>query len=228
MKKISGLIALLMCVIIGGVYANWTYAQTEDITDQKTEILFALDAVSQSGVNGDYTIESNVRFKVYQKEGSNHVAELRVETTDGSATPLVTVKFTPTAAASVDIKENGVDTEIAFTFSGFLNGGTNHLYKIDNDGNYSATGNGVEILKFKNRANNAFDKKVTWQKKTVEGSNKVEYFYVTFDAAQLLEEVNLSQPFVLDTFEEYRAFENAVGATGSIIMKVTDGVSISQ
>ena len=227
MKKLSGLIALLLCVIIGGVYANWTYAQSADITDQKTEILFALDGVKQSGVNGEYTIESNVRFKVYQKEGSDHVAELRVETTDGSATPMVTVKFTPTAAASVDIKENGVATEIAFTFSGLLNEGTNYLYKMDNEGNYSATGNGVKILTFKNETNGTFEENVTWQKKMVEGStDKVEYFYVTFDATQLLQEVNLSQEFVLDTFEEYRAFENAVGATGSIILKVTDGESI--
>lgn len=46
MKKLSGLIALLMCIVIGGVYANWAYAQTDDIPDKYVELNITIpDAV---------------------------------------------------------------------------------------------------------------------------------------------------------------------------------------
>ncbi len=35
MKKISALIAMFLCVTIGGVYATWSYAGTNDIADKQ-------------------------------------------------------------------------------------------------------------------------------------------------------------------------------------------------
>ena len=37
MKRLSILIALMLCVTIGGVYATWTYAGTNDIADAFAE-----------------------------------------------------------------------------------------------------------------------------------------------------------------------------------------------
>lgn len=231
MKKVSGLIALLTCVTIGGVYANWAYAASEDIQDKFVELSLGLADAKQDGANGTYEIISNVAFKIYQKEGSDHEAELRVESTDDQA-PMVTVKFTPTASASVDIKNNGVDTEIAFTTSSAF------VYKMDANGNYSETGTETPVLEFANESNGTFEANVgteadgytfTWQKQYEEGSTTdVEYFYVTFNAEQLLEQVHLSttKTFVLDEYKEYAAFQQSLLAAGSIILKVTDGHNV--
>ena len=219
MKKISCLISLLLCVVIGGVYANWAYSASDDIQDQFVELSLGLAGSSQTGADGVYEINTNASFMIYQKEGSNHVAEMRVESTDGK-TPYLTVKFTPTASASVDIKENGVETEIAFTTS------SPFLYKIDDDGNYDAT-NGTEtkVLTFQNEADGEFNANVTWKEGTAEGSS-LKYFYVTWEGDELLDLVNLSQEFVLDVRKEYVAFQDALLHAGSIIVKVTDGTNI--
>lgn len=229
MKKISGLIALLMCVIIGGVYANWAYSKSEDIQDEFVELSLGLAGASQEGSDGHYTIETNASFKIYQKEGTNHMAEMRVETSDGSDAYL-TVKFTPTSSASIAVKENGIPTEIAFTTS------SPFTYKIDADGNYDSTiadEDATAVLEFANEANGAFQPNVTWQKKWVNDieNGTVEYFYVTFDADELLQQVNLvelseNKTFVLDTYVEYAAFRDATLHAGSIIVKVTDGHNV--
>ena len=220
MKKLSGLIALLMCVVIGGVYANWAYSQTDDIQDKFAELNLGIADASQSGVNGEYEITSNATFKIYQKEGTNHEAELRIESSDDQD-PILTIKFTPTASASVDVKANGVPTEIAFTT------GSPFVYKMDNEGNYSATGTETAVLGFKNESNGVFEEEnvITWNKQLADDGS-VEYFYVTFNAEQLAQEVFLTDTFVLDTYLEYAAFQQSLLHAGNIIVKVSDGQGV--
>lgn len=227
MKKVGGLIALLTCVTIGGVYANWAYAKEADIQDQYEELSLGLAESSQSGTNGEYDIISNVKFTIYQREGSDHEAELRVESTDDKE-PSVMVKFTPTDAAPVNYKKFGINTEIAFT------SGNAFTYKMDNNGNYSETGTATDVLKFKNKSNGTFEANVFATNTEEIGENQQKwtmsddgsYFYVTFTAEQLLEQVNLSQTFVLDEYKEYAAFQQSLLAAGNIIIKVTDGTNV--
>ena len=219
MKKLTCLISLLLCVVIGGVYANWAYSESEDIQDTYKELSLGLTESIQDGVNGEYVIETNASYIIDQKEGSDHVAELKVVSSNTEA-PYLTVKFIPHDSASVDIKEHGVPTEIAFTTSAPF------IYKIDGDGNYKADGTETAVLKFKNEANGAFNSNVTWLEKLEDGTDKVEYFYVTFDAEDLLEQVSLTREFVLDIRSEYAAFQQSLLRAGSIIVKVTDGTNI--
>ncbi len=218
-KKVSCLIALLLCVVIGGVYANWAYSKSDDITDKFVELQLGIAGATQEGEDGVYEIETNASFMIYQKEGSDHVAELRIESNDSNA-PYLRVKFTPNASASVQIKENGVPTEIAFMTS------SPFVYKIDNLGNYSETGTETPVLKFANEANSEFNANVTWIEQKAAGSDEAEYFYVEFDEEALFEQVSLSQEFVLDIYKEYAAFQQALLKAGSIIVKVTDGKNV--
>ena len=222
MKKISGLIALLMCVVIGGVYANWAYSANADIQDKFLELSLGITEASQTGADGEYHIESNAKFVIDQKPGTNHEAELRVESTDSNPAKL-TITFTPNPSASVDVKANGVKTEIAFTT------GAEFLYKIDSKGNYDATA-GVEtnVFEFANESNGAFEEEnvIDWTPVDENGDDVVDYFKYEYDADALREQVMLSRTFVLDTYVEYAAFQQALLHAGNIIVKVSDGVGV--
>ena len=222
MKKLSVLIALFMCVVIGGVYANWAYSASDDIQDKFLELSLGLTDASQTGANGEYTITSNAKYVIDQKVGSNHVAELRVESTDGEA-PKLTVKFTPFDAASVTVKKSGVPTEIAFTT------GSDFLYNIDNDGNYKADGTPTEVFIYANESNGEFEEEnaVDWIKVDEDEDGFAEYFYVEYDATALLQQVKLSREFVLDTYLEYAQFQQSLLHAGNVIVKVSDGIGIT-
>ena len=229
MKKLSGLIALLMCIVIGGVYANWAYAGSNDIQDRYKELSLGITDADQKNAAGEYTITSNVQFVIDQKEGTNHVAELRVESTDDTEAKL-TITFTPNAAASVDIKKDGIKTEVAFTT------GNPFLYKMDAQGNYDADiaeESATKVLGFKNESNGVFEEgnAIEWIKVDENEDGFAEYFYIEYSADKLLEEVfiNTELPggtLVLDTYVEYAAFQQALLHAGSVIVKVSDGIDV--
>ena len=64
MKKLSALIAMILCVTIGGVYAAWTYTNpATDITDKglDTVIGVALPAADQQGAVGVFNVNTNIK-----------------------------------------------------------------------------------------------------------------------------------------------------------------------
>ena len=229
MRKLSGLIALLLCVIIGGVYADWAYAGSNDIQDKYEELTLGITSADQKNAAGEYIITSNAKFVIDQKEGSNHVAELRVESTDAEEAKL-TITFTPNAAASVDIKKDGVKTEVAFT------AGSPFLYKMDAQGNYDSTianESATKVLGFKNESNGVFEVEnaIEWIKVDENEDGFAEYFYIEYSAEDLLKEVFISTELpggtlVLDTYVEYAAFQQALLHTGNVIVKVSDGIDV--
>ncbi|MBQ4097781.1 MAG: hypothetical protein IJC72_00590 [Clostridia bacterium] len=66
MKKFSALIALFLCVTIGGVYATWTYAGSDDITDALYEAKVTVTDAAYSGANGTFKVESNLVLEIDQ------------------------------------------------------------------------------------------------------------------------------------------------------------------
>ncbi len=52
MKKLGLLIAMILCVTIGGVYATWTYTQNTDVADEAVNINMNLTDVAYSGSYG--------------------------------------------------------------------------------------------------------------------------------------------------------------------------------
>ena len=208
MKKLSVLIALLMCVTIGGVYATWTYAGTTDITDGHKEIFVTIPDAVVEGTYGTYTVDTNVRLIVDDTD-KNHKAELVFESTDTNEVYL-RVTFTPNeATATPAIKANAVPTELYFTTT------TTMQYKMDADGNYSANGTGVNIFTFANPGNGELDNEITWTKQA-DGT-----FTYELDLDALKEQISLTQEFLLDSKSEHDAFREAM--VGNIVARVTDG-----
>ena len=208
MKKLSILIALLLCVTIGGVYATWSYALTEDIADAFAEAKVTIADAEFVGSNGTYKIESNLVLTVDQANDA-HEAELVFSANDSQPIYL-RVTFTPAVNAPQKIKEEGVPSELYFGTT------TEMKYKMDAEGNYSETGTATDIFTLKDVANDELDVNVTWTKE----SNGT-YTY-TLDEAALKDQIKLSQTFKLDLKSEHDAFRTAM--SGNIVARVTDGI----
>ena len=207
MKRLTLLIALMLCVTITGVYAVWTYAGTNDIADAFAEAKVTIADVELTGANGTYKIESNLVLTIDQAN-ENHEAELVFGSNDGNPIHL-TITFTPADNAPQNIKNAAVPSELYFGVT------TAMQYKIDGNGNYSATGTPKDIFTFTNPGNGNLDNTFTWTK------NDDGTFTFTLDETALKTQISLSQTFVLDTKAEHDAFREAL--TGNIVARVTDG-----
>ena len=104
MKKLSVLIALVLCVTIGGVYAAWTYTNPDaDITDRHFDQLITISAAIEEGAAGEYAIETNITGMSIDQKGTNsesvdfHKAVLNYTTSDDQ---------TPYIRFTLKLKEN--------------------------------------------------------------------------------------------------------------------------
>ena len=215
MKKLSLLVALFMCLTIGGVYATWSYAGTNDIADSFAEAKVTIADTELTGANGTYKIESNLAL-VIDQANEKHEAKLVFESNDGKPIHL-TVTFTPATNAPQDVKKGAVPSEIYFGVT------TAMQYKIDAAGNYDKDGTPTDIFAFTNSGNGKLDNTFTWVPgELVEGSTEFyKTFTYTLNADQLQEQIKLSQTFVLDTKAEHDAFRECL--VGNIVARVTDG-----
>ncbi|MBQ2819901.1 MAG: hypothetical protein IJF14_05945 [Clostridia bacterium] len=223
MKKLSLLIALLICVTIGGVYATWTYTSASaDIVDGTKEVVIELAGATTTGAAGEFTVTSNLKLTLDQitlSNGStNHEAQLVYGTTDSS--PMnITITFTPSGNASDEVKNNGVRAELYFSTTTDMN------YPHDGNGKFqSGSGTMKDILAFSNEANGTFEgdpnniahtHAVKWTKQP-DGT-----FTATYTEAQIKEMIKLNGQMFLDTKADYDAFTSYL--TGNIVVHVTDG-----
>ncbi|MBE6132683.1 MAG: hypothetical protein E7180_04775 [Erysipelotrichaceae bacterium] len=107
MKKITILSSLLALATVGGVYATWTYAGTNDIVDAFTEAKVTLEGATLNGSNGLYTVTTNLVMTIDQKSENDHTAVLNYAANNDK--PLhITIRFTPAAFAPEAVKKAGV------------------------------------------------------------------------------------------------------------------------
>ena len=99
MKKLGLLIAMILCVTIGGVYASWTYTQSTDVADETVNMAMNLTDVKYSGSYGTYTVDaSKVSMTIDPKPGTQHITALTI-------TGDLVITFTPNSVAPNEIKE---------------------------------------------------------------------------------------------------------------------------
>jgi len=198
MKKLSILIALMLCITIGGVYATWTYTQTTDVADESVGAAMNLTSVVYAGSYGTYEIDkSNLALTIDPKTGTTHTTSLVV---NGE----LVVKFTPATHAPVDIKQNGVPTKFSFTLS-------NDSWTFDDNTSDAVAAKNIISLKHSGLHD------VTWQD-AGDGT-----FTFTLDAAAIADHLELTE-FVLDTKILYDAYSTAL-SKGQIVFAVTDGIT---
>ena len=204
MKKLSILVALILCVTIGGVYAAWVYFDTNDVVDQHSEVVVELESAQVSGAIGTYTINTNLKLKIDQVDGSDHVAELEYYTADSSPA-FLTVTFTPAPGAPKDVKDNGLQSYLKIATT------TTMQYPADGDGKYDTSGTLKDIFVITPSTN------INTSAWTKSGDT----FTKTFDEAALKELVKLNGPIILDTKASYTAFGGLL--SGNIKFTISDG-----
>lgn len=201
MRKLSLLVALILCVTIGGVYATWSFSASNDIVDTSKEVILSMAAQDVSGVDGAYTIDvSAVKITIDQTDVDNHTAKLVID----PASQIV-VTFTPSDNAPNEVKDNAVPSTFTLTTSRVF------TYKTDANGNYNEeTGTDKEIFTLQNNT----AQPIVWEKQA-DGT-----FTFTLDAEDIAGMITLNT-FVLDTLAEYQAFTKAV--QGTFVFSVSDG-----
>ena len=197
----------MLCVTIGGVYATWSYAGTDDIADVYAESKVTITDAELTGANGIYKVESNLVLTIDQAN-EDHEAKL-VFGSNNDQPIYLKVTFTPAKNAPQTIKDNAVPTEVYFGLT------TPMQYKIDAQGNYSESGTPTDIFTFANPGNDVLDNTIDWTK------NDDGTFTWEVGQAYLESQISLSQTFVLDIKAEHDAFRAALG--GNIVVRVTDG-----
>ena len=225
MKKLglSSLVALAVCTTVGGVYAAWTYAGTNDIADVFSESKVVIADTELTGANGVYTITSNLVLTVDQRD-DDHYAKLVFSSNDSNPISLK-ITFTPSANAPANVKENAVDSELYFGTT------TEMTYSMDQYGNYSEEDDAVarDIFVLTPTANGTLDKNIDWTKQA-DGSFTYELNQTQLETMIKLNvftvnvkdsEDTITDTFRLDTKAEHDAFRTAL--TGNIVARVTDG-----
>ena len=107
MKKLSMLIALALCITIGGVYATWIYTNSDDVADVIETKALTMTNVSYDGSYGTYDVDStDLTMKVDPLNGTTHTTGLLM-------TGTLTITFTPNQYAPAEILESGVASTFA-------------------------------------------------------------------------------------------------------------------
>lgn len=202
MKKISAFIVMFLCVIIGGVYAAWTYTQGDSRVGLRDKDLSGPSLTQQTSSTsyGEYLIETtNLNFSIDQaKEAGEdyHKAKLLIP---DNATLLII--FKPSPEAPNDIKNNGVATWFKFAEVNSM------TFKADEYGNYNEGAAARAIFTYQtvakiDRVDAASGAK--WVKN--ESTGYLEY---ELKATALRAAIKLGQ-FRLDTPEVYTKFHDAI------------------
>lgn len=180
LKKLGAIIALILCVTIGGVYASWTYVQTSDVADITKNKSVNLTDANFEGSNGAYTLDiSTLVFQIDQDTTAevDHTAVLKIM---GD----LVLTFTPGANADGDIKDGKYDTWLLI--------GLSANWKYNNTDVFTLTGT---------------EFKLDWT--NANHNEETNTYTITYTAAQLAEIIKLGS-FVLDSKSDYDEFGKAL------------------
>lgn len=197
-KRLSVLVALILCVTVGGVYAVWNYAGTDvsDITSLQSAVL--TEAVISDSI-GTYTVKSNTLALEIDNAGE-FVAELDIK---GE----LVLSFKVNANAPLDAENYGINTYLSFsrpTDSGKYEG--KDIFTCPSGDAYRITispENTSDAIKWTKVADGEFECTIT---------------------AQNIIDKNLIQlgNFVLDSKAKYNAFNEVL--TG-VNLHISDGIT---
>jgi hypothetical protein len=145
MRKLSTLIALVLCVIIGGVYAAWSYAQGAAASNEITREINMAQVNTDSNKGSIAATPANFAFLVDDVDAKDYVADL-------IGTGELALTFTPAVGADATLATNGIKMLATITVS--YAGDTAPTYTgVDKNGDAvtvvpvkAATDNTIEIV----------------------------------------------------------------------------------
>lgn len=110
MKKLSLLIALVLLVTIGGVYATWNYAQG-DVTSSQGFVLPKMETVITSGSKGTIAVDTTGLTIKVDDSDTDSVTHKPVLVIDGD----IVITFTPATGADDTVATNGIQMQAVVT-----------------------------------------------------------------------------------------------------------------
>ena len=115
MKKLTALISLALCLVIGGVYASWAYTGTQVNTAHSAYTITIDEAIQDNAFAGTIAATSTLDFKAINAGGDDSAHEdyykVQLSYSDSAA---VSFKFTPNQGAPAWYA-NGVPMKITLT-----------------------------------------------------------------------------------------------------------------
>ncbi len=222
MKKLTALIAMAVMLIVGGVYATWSYAGADNTASLEYDKAVYLAGTSQSGNVGTYAVTHNVSdIKVDQKDvATNDYTAVIVPTlSDATGKPSFVLTFTPVAGAGDLVKANGVKSYVYFGMT------PAPQYDIDGDDVEE------DVFKFKYNQTNYFtiytadteDSVINAlpaedKAKAFKWTKSGDSFTVTITLEQFADLIDLNGTIVLNSIDKYNDFKTNVMPSGSVNM----------
>ena len=196
-KSLSLLIALAMCITIGGVYAAWIYAETDMSAVHGHIGSFGLANAEINNSKGTITVDaSGAHLVIDQTSATDYTATLK-------ATGIITITFAPS-----DIFKNSNPDLATFNMQYYLvtTNAAPTTFTCDD-------GTGEKAL---------FTKFDTTIKTPLSLAKQADGKYTaTLDASVLLNLIAIDS-FKLDTYEKYTTFSTKLGGFGNIGIEVAE------
>ncbi len=190
-KRLSLLVALILLVTVGGVYATWSYAATAGVTETRNKAV-SLAPATMDGSLGTYEVLSEEFTLTIDQAGVGDytpVLKFTLAKDDGS----LDFKFTPNNVASNELKEVGIDSTVSFTSAMTHEGQA--IFTFPSEIHIGTVGSGETYC---------------WEKQD-DGS-----FICSIPNSELSNYIQLAYTEDLDTHAKYEAFETSVAGVISV------------
>ena len=225
-----------MIVTVGGVYAQWTYSESEDMVNEAsgTIIVDLQPAVNKSSTSGsfevlmntvkieiqdNYTIDSDLVTSYVGTDQGDYIPELYIT---GQIVILYTfynadqtlpdnISMTHTLTPTADMKYNGVDI---FNIEHNGENITSKSKVITGDD----TSNEYHYTTLNNKWSLGSDSNSNGRALTI--ADKDKYIFIV-DAASLMNHLSINNTIKLETLNEYHAFESVIGST-NLLFTIND------
>ncbi len=189
------LVALVLCITVSGVYANWMYASQSEMSESVNKGV-SLTPKTVNGSLGHYTVLlSEVTLAIDQTDAGDYTPKLvfsKVQD-DGS----IDFTFTPEIVASDDLKANGVTSYV--TFSSSLSHENTTIFTFPQVLTIGQIGSGEQYC---------------WEK---DGDS----FRFSLPNEALGNYIKLAYTNKLDTLAKYTAFEESLKA-GTVVITISN------
>ncbi len=206
-KNLTVLMALILCVTVGGVYAAWSYAANAELSEAVNKGV-SLTPVSQSGSLGEYEVGYD-EFSVVidQTAPGDYTPKLSIyaASDDGS----LNFKFTPAIVASDDLKANGLRSLVSFSSTLTYGDPAAPIFTFPTTFTIGQVGDATTDY--------------AWTAVDSNSDGTTDYFECFIPNTDLADYIQLAYTEKLDTYEKYKAFETAL-TTGTLNIIISHDV----
>lgn len=209
MKKLSILIAMILCATIGGVYAPWNYAGTSTDIGLQINQTVQLEQSTQNGAAGTYTLSHNITaINITSDDQATKNATIVASYSQGGSAPIFELTFKPATNAGDVIETNALTSYVYF--------GTERAFTWDHDDNPETAK--VNVFTFpcgKPIADKQQPKVIATADQQTEGpkwtwDKSAGVFKCTLTFAEITDIITFESNVQLPTIEDYNRFQNEV------------------